>query len=620
MQSLSNVSRNIRRKKGIHLDCTKSEMKRCIGTSTLSALAIGNMVGCGVYVVTGEVVRNIAGPSAVLSYIIAGILVFVISLCFSEFAIRFPKAGSVYYYSYVAFGEICAFITGWNATFEKTVSVAAIAKAQSNFINYMTNSLIKNVTIKYILNGQAWDHSVITDYPDFLASLIIIVVCILLALGTQISARLNNLLVVTNISVIAIMLCTSVFYADYSRWSAKAGFFPYGAEGVLVGAATCFWVYTGFDDISCFSEEIINPAKSIPIATFVGIFATGVTNSVVALVITAVQPYQEIDANSMLTSVFTSHGNTWMTVVIGIGVTATVASIIVTHASVARIIQNMAADRLLFKSLAHIDQRTGVPSRSTIFLGLVCAVMAMIFDVAKLVEFGVLGALSSYIMTSVGVLILRHRNSESDFGGTKSYNNNTEPSLLFKGMRKNYTSGPQQNYNFYKPKHYSKFLVDRYSTESVATWSVVLIVILLTAVCVVVIHFFNLLIEPNCYMVVFLGGMCFAIILVLTVLAQCKEVNIPNEYKVPMTPYFPLLAVTINIVFILLLKPVTWLFFLCWDGLGLLVYIFYGYRNSIEGLVKSRDERDPLLNKNTGSSMSSGPNTSVCCSLYESTI
>ena len=216
-------------------------------------------MGAGIYVITGQVAKNKAGPAVVVSYLIAAITSILSGLCYAEFGARVPKAGSAYVYSYVTVGELCAFVIGWNLILEYIVGAASVAKGWSAFIDSMFHNYVKNQTMTNL--GRINVPNVLSEYPDVLAFAFVTFISIILIAGVKGSARMNLIFTSINVCVVTFVTVAGMYYAQAKNW---ANFAPYGFQGVISGAATCFYSFVGFDVIATSGEEARTPSKSIP--------------------------------------------------------------------------------------------------------------------------------------------------------------------------------------------------------------------------------------------------------------------------------------------------------------------------------------------------------------------
>ncbi|KJH47703.1 high affinity cationic amino acid transporter 1 domain protein [Dictyocaulus viviparus] len=255
------------RQKRITHGSLETQLRRCLTTTDITLLGIGHMIGAGIYVltalesvplVTGSVVRNTAGPSIVLSFLLAGVASLLSALCYAEFGARFPKAGSAYTYAYVGVGELWAFIIGWNIILEHMLGSAAVARSWSGYLDSLVGNVIFNNSVQQI--GRVEKSSFFGDYFDFVAFVLIVVVAIFVALGSRTSTNINSFLTVLNMIVIVIVVGYGITFADFSLWSGvdnegRSRFFPYGVKGMLTGAASCFFAFIGFDGLATAGEE-----------------------------------------------------------------------------------------------------------------------------------------------------------------------------------------------------------------------------------------------------------------------------------------------------------------------------------------------------------------------------
>ena len=240
---------------------TSTQLDRCLSIFDLTFLGIGSTLGAGIYVVAGDVARNDSGPSIVISFSIAAVASILSGLCYGEFGARVPKAGSAYVYSYVTIGELCAFVIGWNLLLEYIIGTSSVARAWSAYFDSIFNDRIKNFTISTVGEIHATG---LAEYPDLLSVLVILILTLVLLVGIKKTSWFNTLFTGINLFIIVFILCVGVYYAEIKNWTDN--FAPYGASGILAGAATCFYAFIGFDVIATTGEEARNPSRGIPIS------------------------------------------------------------------------------------------------------------------------------------------------------------------------------------------------------------------------------------------------------------------------------------------------------------------------------------------------------------------
>lgn len=250
-------------------------------------------------------------------------------------------------------------------------------------------------------------------YPDVLAFVVCLTYASLLGIGVKGSAMVNSLLTIINLCVMALVIVMGFYYANEENWtSQRGGFLPFGFSGVLAGAATCFYAFVGFDSIATSGEEAKNPSFSIPMATVISMGIVTLGYILVCAALTLVVPYYDIHPNAALPEAFSNIGVHWVKYVVSLGaICGMTTTLFGSLFSLPRCMYAMASDGLLFSFLGSVNSKTQLPLTNLVISGISSAIIALIFDLEKLVEFMSIGTLLAYTIVSASVIILRYRPS-----------------------------------------------------------------------------------------------------------------------------------------------------------------------------------------------------------------
>lgn len=407
--NIKDYASRLTRKKFVDTDVMETNLRRCLNTADITLLAIGHMVGSGVYVLTGTVAKNLAGPAIVIAFVFSGFASFLAALCYAELGVRYPRSGSAYSYTYLALGELWAFVVGWNVALEHVIGAAAISRSCSAYIDSLTGGMIKNGTDTLV---GTTDFPLVSPHLDFLAFGILILFVIFLSFGVRMTSFLNNVFSVANLTVIITIICVGAYFSDTKNWTNpdRGGFLPYGWSGVLAASASCFYAYVGFDSIASSGEEVKDPQKSIPRATMISMGIATVTYVGVSTVLTLMVNYQDIEDDSGLPAALAMHGAYWAKIVVIIGAVCGMATgIIGSLFALTRIIYVMADDGLLFAFCSNVNMKTKIPLAAMYIFSCLSAIMTLTLDVSTLVEVMSIGTLFAYLVVSASVIVLRYR-------------------------------------------------------------------------------------------------------------------------------------------------------------------------------------------------------------------
>ncbi|KAH3818148.1 cationic amino acid transporter 4-like [Dreissena polymorpha] len=575
------------RKKTITDDFHDTPLKKCLSTFDMTLLGVGQMVGAGIYVLTGTVVRDLAGPAAILSYMFAGIASILSALCYAEFGARVPKAGSAYSYTYIAIGEVWAFVIGWNIVLEHLLGSASVARAWSGAIDSLFSGGIRKYTLEhvgYLAHGSQW----ISEYPDFLAMAITILIFLVITTGAKFTVHLNTVFTIFNCVVILFLVCAGFAFADGRNWSEHGGFFPYGFGGSLAGAATCFYAYIGFEGIAVSGEEAKNPEKSIPIATITSLAIVSLIYILATTALTLIVPYTQVDPSAAFPMAFATRGITWAKYIVGIGTLFGITTSLLGCAySLPRAVYAMAQDGLLFRCLAYVYPRFQTPVLAIAVFGTIAAIMALLFEITTLVEFMSIGTLTAYTIVSASVIILRYLpvykcqfqlKPEDDVISTAAESTSmTEESSIIK------KSKSHDDFGHLKQKLRAFPILNKFEPGNavmLATFLLIVSIICLNATLIFAFEYWS-------------TGSWWAILLIIIFVAMvvtCYLVMVAHEkndafmtFQIPLVPLIPALSIACNTALMMKLGPLTWIRLVIWMAVGFVLYFCYGMRHSVEG-------------------------------------
>lgn len=385
-------------------------LKRCLSAFDLTLLGIGAIIGTGIFVLTGIAAANQAGPAVVLSFVISGLACAFAALAYAELAASVGGCGSAYGYSYVAFGEVVAWIIGWILLLEYSVSVAAVANGWSGYFNNALTAMgmgLPDVLTKSPALGG------IINLP---AASIILILMGLLIIGVRQSAQLNTAMVFVKVLTIIVFVSIAAFNVEPMNWHP---FMPYGwfntlpdgsTTGVLAGASLVFFAYVGFDAVSTAAEEAKNPQRDLPTGIIASLAFCTVIYIIVSGLLTGIVPYSQLNVPSPVAHALQLLGYNWASALVATGVIAGLTTVmLVLYYALTRIILSMARDGLVSPFLSKVDHTRKTPVRIIVITGVIMSAAAGLFPLGALAELVNIGTLAAFVLVCLGVIVLRIR-------------------------------------------------------------------------------------------------------------------------------------------------------------------------------------------------------------------
>jgi APA family basic amino acid/polyamine antiporter len=412
-------------------------LKRVMGAGDLIMLAIGAVIGAGIFGAigtaaagqadaAGNVVRLGAGPALVFSFLLLGGACALAALCYAELAAMIPQAGSAYAYTYATLGEIVAWIIGWDLILEYAVGNVAVAISWGDYFNTLIGGLglqlprwLATGYRTALLSADPNIHGLLDTAPrvagipilvNLPAFAIVMFITWLLLRGAKESATANNVMVVIKLLALGLFIAVGVTHIDSSNYQPFA---PNGFTGIHQGAAIVFFAYIGFDAISTAAEETIDPQRNLPIGILGGLAICTLIYVVVGAVLTGMVHYTELAVADPLAHALARAGFHTVGWIVALGAAISMTAVLlVFQYGQPRIFFAMARDGLLPRWAARVHPKTRVPSATTAITGVVVALAALIGDAAETYDLTNIGTLFAFALVSIGVLVLRYKEPE----------------------------------------------------------------------------------------------------------------------------------------------------------------------------------------------------------------
>jgi basic amino acid/polyamine antiporter, APA family len=453
---MKRLSRQLFRLKDLNMILAESHdpehrLKKVLGPFELILLGIGVIIGAGIFATVGtaaagDALRPGAGPALIVSFGITAIACCFAALCYAEFASLVPISGSAYTYSYASFGELIAWIIGWDLMLEYCVGSIAVAISWSGYFTALLRGF--GITLPtwstidyrsalhgfnkatYILNSgvsfdqlqpvlqNAWNaiHTaprifglpIICNIP---ACLIVLLLTAILVRGIKESSRFNIVMVTIKLLVLGFFVALGSFYIKPQNW---VPFAPNGFAGIKAGAAIAFFAYIGFDCVSTVAEETRNPKRDMPIGIIGSLVICTIIYMLVAAVFTGIIPFPLLQTSlahekaEPLTLAMRHINLPWAAVIVAFGsIVAHIAVLLVLILGQSRISFSMARDGLLPKVFSNVHKRFKTPHITTIAVGIVIASIAAFTNIDEMVDLTNIGTLFAFVLVCFGIIILR---------------------------------------------------------------------------------------------------------------------------------------------------------------------------------------------------------------------
>lgn len=407
----------------------------------LTAFGIAAIVGAGIFSTIGKASAD-GGPAVIFLFLFTAIACSFAAFAYAEFASMVPVSGSAYTYSYVAFGEIIAWIIGWALIMEYSVGNITVAISWSDYFTGLLESgglhLPQWVQMDYLSASKGFDEATAlmqggktyenlspaiqdayvawTTSPvigsfhfvaDLPALLIIVLITALIYRGMKESRNASNIMVVVKLCIVLLVIAVGVFYVDTANWDPFA---PNGVTGVLKGVSAVFFAYIGFDAISTTAEECKDPQRDLPRGMMWAIIICTILYIAIALVLTGMVSYDQLNVGDPLAFVFEKLDLKWMSGIIAVSAVVAMASVLlVFQMGQPRIWMSMSRDGLLPKRFSKVHPKYKTPSYATIVTGFVVAVPALFLNLTLVTDLCSIGTLFAFVLVCAGVLALQNK-------------------------------------------------------------------------------------------------------------------------------------------------------------------------------------------------------------------
>lgn len=394
---------------------------RTLGSFNLITIGIGAIIGAGIFVLTGQVAAEHAGPGIIFSFLIAGLISSFAALCYAEFAALIPISGSAYSYTYFTMGEFPAWIIGWGLTLQYLLSACTVSVGWSSYFSSLLGDF--GLHIPTVLASPPVVHSIQEGWHfsgsilNFPAMLIVGIMGSVIAIGIKAAASLNNIMVALKLAVIVLFIACGIGYVNLDHLSPfipeNTGVFgEFGWSGIMRGAGILFFAFIGFDALSTLTQEAKNPQRDLPRGMLGSLGLCTMVYLVFSVVLLGLVSYKFLGVADPIAVAVNVLGPSflWLRLFVKLAILAGFTSVImVMLLGQTRIFYTMAHDGLLPKIIGKINDKTHVPVFTTILVTLVGMLIAGLFPVGVIGSLVAISTLMAFAIVCAAVLLLHYK-------------------------------------------------------------------------------------------------------------------------------------------------------------------------------------------------------------------
>lgn len=393
---------------------------RTLGLFPLTMIGVGATIGTGIFFTMVEAVPK-AGPSVVLSFLLAAVTAGLTALCYAELADRVPASGSSYSFAYATVGEFGAFVVAACLLLEYGLAASATAIGWSDYLNnFLQNAfgwhIPEMLRSPMIVSGKLGTefHAGHVNLPPVL---LVILCCVLLIRGTRESATTNAIMVLIKLAILVFFSVIAFSGFDMNN------FHPFFAgtkglgqmAGVTAAAGTVFFSFIGLDTIATAGEETKDPTRLVPIGILLALAIVTIFYMLVAVAALGAQRASLFEGQEAGLAVILQNvtGKVWPALVLSAGAVISVFSVtLVTIYGQTRILYAIARDGLIPKTFQKVNPRTRTPVSNTVIVSVVVAIVAGLVDSTFLWDMVSMGTLTAFIVVSIAVPVIRKKQGE----------------------------------------------------------------------------------------------------------------------------------------------------------------------------------------------------------------
>ncbi|XP_065776848.1 cationic amino acid transporter 3-like [Muntiacus reevesi] len=567
-----------------------------LNTLDLVGFGVASTLGASVYIVAGAVAKYIAGPATIISLLVAALSCVMCGLCYAELRAQVPCSGSVYLYSYATMGQLCAFVIGWNLILYLVIGTASLSKVWSITFDSLIGNHISQALEETF---SPYMPSFLATFPDFVALALLLVMIGVMLLGSYASPLIIKVFTGINIFVPIFTIISGFIKGDLHNWQlteqdyrlntsrssdiyslgplGSGGFVPFGFDGILQGAALCFYSFVGFDGIVMKGREARNPQRSITLSMVISIFIGFLAYSGVSASITLMVPYYQIHPFSPLPQAFLHVG--WdparyiMAVVF---LCALLYSLLGTIFYMSQLICAMATDGLLFRGLAQTHARTGTPVMAIMSSVNLAAIMALLLDLQHMVEHMSTGMIFGNTLGTFSVLVLRYQ---------PDMNEKAEEEVEIEAEVEEHPldSVPEASISrILKSLWFPASTIPIQKSGQIVYRCASLLVLLLIILSLILAQWPRRVFSGDPVLTTVVVLLLLLITGVTVIIWRQPQDPSPLMFRVPALPVLPLVSIFVNVYLMMLMTSRTWTQFGIWNAIGFVIYFGYGIRHSLE--------------------------------------